>query len=118
MSQKKIMQYFAEGGKANCQDSIMATEEGWSEIGLKIFKRKVLGRFGSRRTISTNDLEKILIDMKFVERDEAKEFVQRIYNKKINCGNAYFLNFIQTQNKSGEEYCIIQGGRNYHGYGY
>ena len=97
---------FAEGAKdtyAHCQK-----EWTWEDMGLRDFKRRVLGICGRKTVKSVDELAEILTEMKIVvSPTDGKQFIQELYGKEVEYDNG-ILEFRKVYNREGQIFCEIR----------
>ena len=92
---------FAEGANSSSSREEYKTPSEWTKIGLKNFKRRVLGLCGRESVKSLDELAGILTEMKVIDSPkDGPEFIEGLYGKKAEYANGT-LEFTEVQNKKG-----------------
>ncbi len=93
---------FAKGAKALAQKDVYKNQYEWTQIGLKNFKRRVLGFCGRETEKSLEELTEILMELKIVNSPkEGQKFVKGLHDSYITYGNGS-LYFENVQSKEGK----------------
>ena len=93
---EEIENLFAKVGKSNPRFSEKHyTQKEWSEIGVKLFKRQVIGFCGTKRDFADEEgLAKVLMSTHLVENErEGKALIPKLVGQKLCYGNYNYIEF-------------------------